>query len=68
MNGEFLTFDQIKIGSWWAIADGGAYGYCVTGKNDRTEDIVVLSTCGEIRAINYFKLQYRYKLVVPNVT
>ena len=66
MNGEFLTFEQIKIGSWWAIAQGGSYGYCVIGKNEQTQDIDVLSTCGEKRSIDYFKLQYRYKLVVPN--
>lgn len=67
MNNDFLKFEEIPIGSWWAMASGSKYGYCVTGKDARTSTVFVLSTAGEIRTIDYFKLQYRYKLVVPNV-
>ena len=62
----FLTYEEIQIGTWWEIAQGGEYGYCVIGKNDQTKDIMVLSTCGENRTLDYFILQYRYRLVVPN--
>jgi len=68
METNFMTFEQIPIGSWWAMASGGFYGYCVISKNKDTQDVTVLSTLGETRTIDYFKLQYRYKQVIPNVT
>lgn len=65
---NFLSLDEIPIGSWWAMASGGAYGYCVVSKDKDTQDVTVLSTLGETRKIDYFKLQYRYKRIIPNVT
>ena len=63
---EFLNIKDITIGSWWSSADGGKYGYTVLEKNLKTNDLKVLSTIGEIRFIDAFKIQYRYKQVIPN--
>jgi len=63
---DFLSAKDISIGSWWEIAQGGEYGYCVIAINKESEEITVLSTEGEIRKIDAFKLQYRYKRVRPN--
>lgn len=69
MKSNFLTLDEIPVGSWWAMAsqsekDGYGYGYCVISKDAKTKDVTVLSTLGETRTIDFFKLQYRYKQVV----
>ena len=61
-----LNINEIKIGSWWARADGNEHGYCVIGINEEDEDVYVLDTYGEQWTIDYVKLQYRYYLVVPN--
>jgi len=63
---NFLTLDEIPIGSWWKIAQGSEYGYCVLSKDVKTRDVNVISTVGEYRRIDYLKLQYRYKQVIPN--
>ena len=63
---QFLTFEEVPIGSWWSMASGGTYGYCVVGKNPKTQDVSVISTEGESRKIDFLKLQYRYKRVLPN--
>lgn len=65
MNG-FLSAKDIPIGSWWEIAQGGEYGYCVIAIDQESEEITVLSTDGEIREIDAFKLQYKYKRAIPN--
>jgi len=64
---DFLTAEQIPIGSWWEIAQGGEYGYCVTAVDVPRREATVLSTDGEVREIDIFKLQYRYSRVLPNV-
>jgi hypothetical protein len=63
---EFLTADQIPIGSWWEAADGSGYGYCVISVDTVKGEATVLSSSGETREIDTFKLQYRYSLVCPN--
>jgi hypothetical protein len=64
---EFLTAEHLPIGSWWEMADGhGKYGYTVIAVNLITKDATVLSTMGETIKIDVFKLQYRYKQVIPN--
>jgi hypothetical protein len=63
----FLTAVQIPIGSWWEIAQGGEYGYCVIAIDVPRQEATVLSTDGEMRTIDTFKLQYRYSRVLPNV-
>jgi hypothetical protein len=62
----FLTAAQIPIGSWWEIAQGGEYGYCVIAIDVPRQEATVLSTDGETRTIDTFKLQYRYSRVLPN--
>jgi len=63
---RFLEPNEIKIGSWWAIAQGGGFGYVVLSVNLIACDATVLSTDGSIGEIDIFKLQYKYKNVVPN--
>ena len=63
---DFLTAEQIPIGSWWKIAQGGEYGYCVTAVDVARREATVLSTKGEVREIDTFKLQCRYSRVLPN--
>ena len=63
---DFLTAEQIPIGSWWKIAQGGEYGYCVTAVDAARREATVLSTKGEVREIDTFKLQCRYSRVLPN--
>jgi hypothetical protein len=64
---DFLTFEEIPMGSIWMAADGGSYGCYVIGKNYETKDITYLgfNKCGWFEDVNpwnidYFKLQYRY--------
>ena len=64
---DFLTAEQISIGSWWKIAQGGEYGYCVTAVDVARREATVLSTKGEVREIDTFKLQCRYSRVLPNI-
>ena len=63
----FLPAEQIRIGSWWAAADGGKYGCVVLSVNLKTKDATVLGTDGKQREIDTFKLQYRYGHCIPNV-
>jgi hypothetical protein len=63
-----LTAEQIRIGSWWAAADGGKYGCVVLSVNLKTKDATVLGTDGKQREIDTFKLQYRYGHCIPNDT
>jgi hypothetical protein len=63
----FLLAEQIRIGSWWAAADGGKYGCVVLSVNLNTKDATVLGTDGKRREIDTFKLQYRYAHYVPNM-
>jgi hypothetical protein len=62
----FLPAEQIRIGSWWAAADGGKYGCVVLSVNLKTKDATVLGTDGKQREIDTFKLQYRYGHCIPN--
>ena len=62
----FLSDKDIPIGSWWEIAQGGEYGYCVTAVDAEIHEATVLSTSGEVRTIDTFKLQYAYRRVLPN--
>jgi hypothetical protein len=62
----FLTAEQIRIGSWWAAADGEKYGCVVLSVNLKTKDATVLGTDGKQREIDTFKLQYRYGHCIPN--
>ena len=65
---DFISFDDIPIGSIWMAADGGTYGYLVVGKDRNREDIIVCPYClyngWEMKTyrIDGFKLQYRYNL------
>jgi hypothetical protein len=43
----FLTATQIPIGSWWEIAQGGEYGYCVIAIDVPRQEVTVLSTDGD---------------------
>ena len=63
---DFLKIDEIPIGSWWSIAQGGDFGYTIIGKNSVTNYVDVLGTDGVTRKIDAFKLQYKYKRVIPN--
>lgn len=63
---DFLKITEIPIGSWWAAADGQRYGNCVLSIDEKTNDVTVLGDNGEIRKIDAFKLQYRYKRAIPN--
>ena len=62
----YLSTEQIRIGSWWAAADGGKYGCVVLSVNLKTKDATVLGTDGKQRKIDTFKLQYRYGHCIPN--
>ena len=62
----FLPAEEIRIGSWWAAADGGKYGCVVLSVNMKTKDATVLGTDGKQREIDTFKLQYRYSHCIPN--
>ena len=62
----FLPAEKISIGSWWQIAQLGEYGYCVLNVDVKRREATVLSTSGELRTIDTFKLQYRYSRVFPN--
>ena len=66
MNSDFYKAKELPIGSWWEMADGSRYGYTVVSVDLKTNDATVLSTLGETRKIDAFKLQYRYKQVKPN--
>jgi hypothetical protein len=63
---ELLSAEEIQIGSWWEIAQGSYYGYCVTGVDVKRKEATVLGTDGEVRKIDTAKLQYRYSRVLPN--
>lgn len=70
MDGKFLPFDEIPIGSIWMAADGGNYGYVVAGRRPSTKDILVkgftASKGWEVDGpedIDWYKLQYRYYMV-----
>lgn len=73
MDKVFLSFEEIPIGSIWLAADGGSYGYIVTGKDLNSEDILVQGFSSKGWALNgpneidWFKLQYRYYLVWPTI-
>jgi hypothetical protein len=61
---NFLDFEAIPPDSLWIAADGGAYGLRVIGRDAETKDIICEDMQrGTPRRINWFKLQYRYKLV-----
>jgi len=62
----FLPAEQIRIGSWWAAADGEKYGCVVLSVNLKTKNATVLGTDGRQREIDTFKLQYRYGHCIPN--
>ena len=68
MSKAFLKANEIKIGSWWAAADGGKYGKVVLAVDVEKTDAKVLGTDGKTSVIDTFKLQYRYKECVPNQT
>jgi beta-lactamase superfamily II metal-dependent hydrolase len=57
---------EIRIGSWWAAADGGEYGCVVVAVDVGRKEATVLGTDGVTREIDTFKLQYRYYHAVPN--
>lgn len=68
----FLSIEDIPIGSVWVAADGGSYGKIVVDKMMKAKDVVVRDFVlkegkkvfqGELRRIDWFKLQYRYYLV-----
>lgn len=61
---KFLNVDQLKIGSWWQLADGSPFGGTIIGKYEC--DIKLLGTDGVSRWIDYWKLQAKYQLVEPN--
>ena len=71
MKGEFLSFQEIPVGSIWMAADGGGYGYIVVGKRAWRDggDVIChgFSKNGWLDdnpwEIDWFKLQYRYYLV-----
>lgn len=63
---DILQIQDLQIGSWWAMADGGNFGYTILSKDELTGDVKVLGTDGNERLIDWFKLQYRYYQVVPN--
>lgn len=60
---KWLKFSEIPVGSIWMAADGGAYGYEVVGHSSNGSDILVEELGNHTpREIDFFKLQYRYKL------
>ncbi len=63
---NFLSASEIPIGSWWAAADNSKYGYTVLSVDSKTKEATVISTTGEQRKIDTFKLQYRYFRIKPN--
>lgn len=60
---EVLRDPFALVGTWWRAADGGRYGYAVTGYDPDTQDFLVLSTDGLSNRIDVHKLLARYTRV-----
>jgi hypothetical protein len=67
---EFVSIENIEIGSLWYAADGGSYGIKVVNKDIKRGDLIVVwfdIIDGVIKYwegthdVDWFKLQYRYK-------
>lgn len=70
----FLSLEDIPIGSIWMAASGASYGKIVVDKKMKTKDVIVRDFVlrdgkkvfeGDLRRIDWYKLQYRYYLVQP---